>query len=102
MSDHGFVRVRTSNGYESSLSADYVAGLEKGAVEILDEPATNAAGKPLSATRRDGRPAKPRTTVKKAAAKKKAAARKTAAADASTDTTNTGGAAADTPEEGKE
>lgn len=90
-----FVRVRNANGYESTLSADYVAGLEKGAVEILDDvPATNSVGMPLKATRRDGRPAKPRTTVKKAAAKKaaakKTAAKKTAAPPAPT-TTPSGG-----------
>ena len=101
MSD--FVRVRTSNGYESSLPATYVEGLKdaEGDVEILDEPATNSWGRPLSATRRHGRPAKKRTSVKKAAAKKTAAS-KTAAAKAPADTTNTGGAAADSPEEGTE
>lgn len=97
MSDTEFVRVRTTNGYESTLASSYVAGLEDGAVEIIDEPATNSWGRPLAATRRNGRPAKRRTTVKKAAAKKRAA-RKTAAANASADLT--GGAAADTPEEG--
>lgn len=93
MSDQ-FVRVRTSNGYESTLAADYVAGLEKGSVEILDEPATSSAGRPRAATRRGGRPAKPRTTVKKAAAKKTAARKKAAATPADVPDT-TGGAAAD-------
>lgn len=85
----GFVRVRNENGYESTLSAAYVAGLE--GVEVLDEPATNTWGRPLPATRRNGRPAKKRTTVKKAAADKAAAAN-----------TTTGGTAADSPEEGTE
>jgi hypothetical protein len=98
MSDE-FVRVRTSNGYETTLSQAYVDSI-KGDVEVLDEPATNSWGRPLPATRRNGRRAKPRTTVKKAAAKK-AAARRTSDVQASADT-NTGGAAADTPEEGKE
>lgn len=97
MSDE-FVRVRTSNGYEATLSQAYVDGIA-GDVEVLDEPATNSSGRPLAATRRNGRPAKKRTTVKKAAAKK-AAARRTASADAPADTNPTGGAAADTPEEG--
>lgn len=68
-----FVRIRNENGYESTLSAAYVAGLE--GVEVLDGPATNTWGRPLPATRRNGRPAKQRTTVKKAAARKRAAAK---------------------------
>lgn len=92
-----FVRVRNPNGYESTLSKAYVEGI-KGDVEVLDVPATNTWGRPLAATRRNGRPAKPRTTVRKAAAKK-TAARKTAAVKAPADNP-TGGAAADTPEEG--
>lgn len=99
MSDPKFVRVRNPNGYESTLAADFVNGLEKGAVEILDEPATNSWGLPLAATRRDGRPAKPRTTVRKAAAKK-TAAQKAVASKAADNNTTTGGDAADTPEEG--
>lgn len=99
MSDE-FVRVRTSNGYEATLSQLYVDGI-KGDVEVLDEPATNSWGRPLAATRRNGRPAKRRTTVKKAAAKKATASRKAAAKTASASDTTTGGAAADTPlEEG--
>lgn len=94
-----FVRVRNPNGYESTLSKAYVEGIKGDGVEVLDDvPATNTWGRPLAATRRNGRPAKPRTTVKKAAAKK-TAARKTAAAQAPADNP-TGGAAADTPEEG--
>lgn len=85
-----FVRIRNENGMESTLSVAFVAGRE--GVEILDEPATNTWGRPLPATRRNGRPAKKRTTVKKAAAKKAAAATPT----------TTGGTAADSPEEAKE
>jgi hypothetical protein len=73
-----FVRVRSAAGKESSISEAFVEGLEKGAVEVLDEPATNTWGRPLPATRSNGRRSKPRTTVKKAAAKKTAAAQKTA------------------------
>ena len=69
-----FVRVLLPNGHEASLSADYVAGIE--GVVVLDEPATDLRGKPLPATRRNGRRIKPRTPVKKAAAKKAAAASK--------------------------
>jgi hypothetical protein len=67
-----FVRVRLENGYEASLSQSFVDGLDKGDVEVLDEPATNTWDRPLPATRQDGRPAKKRTTVKKEAAKKAA------------------------------
>lgn len=97
MSDE-FVRIRTENGMESTISATYAEGLE--GVEILDEPATNSWGRPLPATRQNGRPAKPRTTVTKAAARKQAASTKAAPSLGAVDTTNTGGAAADSPEEG--
>lgn len=97
MSDD-FVRVRNENGYESTLSAAFVAGHE--GIEILDEPATNTWGRPLPATRRNGRAAKPRTTVKKAAARKRAASKK-ATAPRPTPTT-TGGPAADSPAGGTE
>lgn len=99
MSDE-FVRVRNPNGYESTLAKAFVDGAA-GDIEVLDEPATNTWGRPLPATRRNGRAAKPRTTVKEAAAKK-TAARKAAATAAAADTTNTGGSAADSPEEGTE
>jgi hypothetical protein len=100
MSD-GFVRVRNENGYESTLSAAYVAGLE--GVEVLDDvPATNTWGRPLPATRRNGRPAKKRTTVKKAAASKRAARKKAAPTSDAAANTTTGGTAADSPEEGTE
>lgn len=84
-----FVRVRNPNGYESTLSAAFVETI-KGEVEVLDEPATNSWGRPLPATRRNGRPAKVRTSVKDAAAKKAAAE------------STTGGSAANSPEEGTE
>ena len=70
-----FVRVRQPNGHEVSLNADYVAGIE--GLEVLDEPATDRLGRPLPATRRNGRRMKPRTTVRKAAAAKKAKAKNT-------------------------
>lgn len=84
-----FVRVQLKNGNKASLAKGYVDGLED--VEVLDEPATGTAGRPLPASRGDGRPKKPRTTVKKAAAKK-AAARTTATSQA--DTHNDGGSSA--------
>lgn len=98
MSDE-FVRVRTENGYESTVSKAYADSVE--GIEVIDEPATNSWGRPLPATRRNGRRAKPRTTVKKAAAKKTAARKKAAAKQAPVADTTSGGAAADTPlEEG--
>lgn len=84
-----FVRVRTTGGSEVSLSKGFIDGLEKGDVEVLDEPATNTWGRPLPATRKNGRRKKPRTTVKKAAAKKAAATSNT-----------TAGSTAGSPEEG--
>jgi hypothetical protein len=84
-----FVRVRLENGYEATLGQSFVDGLDKGAVEVLDAPATNTWGRPLPATRENGRPAKKRTTVKKAAAKKAASS-------------PTGGSTASSPEEAKE
>lgn len=83
-----FVRVR-SGDKEFSISKGFVDGLEKGAVEVLDEPATNTWGRVIPATRKDGRRKKARTTVKKAAAKKATA-------------TTTTGTRAGSPEEGKE
>jgi len=74
-----FVRVRLPNGHEATLSAAYVAGTE--GVTVLDVPATNLRGKPLPATRKNGRPVMRRTTVKQAAAKK-AAAKKPTGGDA--------------------
>lgn len=68
-----FVRVRLPNGYEATLPE----GATEGA-EVIDAPATDLRGKPLSATRKNGRPIKARTTVNKAAAKKAAAASKPA------------------------
>lgn len=64
-----FVRVRLPNGYEVSLSAAFVDGLD-GALEVLDAPATNSRGVPLAATRKNGRRIKPRTTVEKEVVKK--------------------------------
>jgi hypothetical protein len=71
-----FVRVRLPNGYEATLPE----GATEGAV-VIDAPATNLRGKPLPATRKNGRPVMRRTTVKEAAAKK-AAAKKPTGGDA--------------------
>lgn len=64
MSD--FVRVSLPNGHEATLSAAFVEGTD---LQVLDAPATNSRGVPLPATRKNGRPVKPRTTVQKAAKK---------------------------------
>lgn len=64
-----FVRVRLPNGHEATFSADYAAGLD---LDVLDVPATDVRGRPLPASRRDGRRMKPRTSVKQEAAKKTA------------------------------
>jgi hypothetical protein len=64
-----FVRVRLPNDREATLPAAFVDG---STLEVLDAPATNRRGVPLPATRRNGRPVKPRTTVSKEAAKKAA------------------------------
>lgn len=81
-----FVRVSLDNGMEASLSAAFAEGA---GLDVLDAPATNSWGRPLPASRKNGRRTKPRTTVKQAATKKAATS------------TTTGGAAADSPEEGK-
>jgi hypothetical protein len=65
-----FVRVRLPNGYETSVSEVHA---QSEGLEILDAPATNLRGKPLPATRKNGRPKKKRTSVAQAAAKKAAA-----------------------------
>jgi hypothetical protein len=63
-----FVRVALPNGHEATFSRDYA---ESEDLEVLDGvAATNSRGVPLPATRRNGRPLKPRTTVEKEAAKK--------------------------------
>lgn len=87
MGSPDWVRVRLSSGSEATLSAAYVAGIDD--LEVLDAPATNRRGVPLSASRKNGRRQKPRTTVKKAAAKKTAAS-----------STTNGGVAAETSKEG--
>lgn len=83
-----FVSIKAGTGRRVTVSRAYAEGIED--VEILDLPATDRRGRPLSASRLDGRPSKPRTTVRKAAAKK-AAAQPT-----------TGGGAASPPEEANE
>lgn len=74
-----FVRVRMPNGYEVSLNESFAT---THGLEVLDEPATNLRGRPLPATRKNGRPVKPRVSIEEAAASK---------AKASSDTTTTGG-----------
>lgn len=66
------IRVRL-NGVEKNMGRS-LAERSKG-VEILDEPVTNGDGTLRGTTRKDGRRAKPKTTVAdQATAKKKAAA----------------------------
>lgn len=67
-----FISVQQENGRVVTLSADYVAGLGDAIAVLEDEPATKPNGAPLPERRRNGRRAKPKTTVKKAAAKKAA------------------------------
>lgn len=80
-----FVSIKAGTGRRVTVSRAYAEGIE--GVEYLDLPATDRRGRPLSASRLDGRRTKPRTTVKKAAAKKASAS------------TATGGAAASPSEE---
>lgn len=89
-----FVRVRLENGHEVSLAAVFVEGTS---LQVLDEPATDLRGRPLGASRMNGRPMKPKTTVAKEAAKKKAVARMSDPGPS--DVYPTGGDAAVTPEE---
>jgi hypothetical protein len=65
-----FVRVRLPNGHEISIDEGRARSV---GYEVLDVPATNLRGKPLPATRKNGRPKKKRTSVAQAAAKKAAA-----------------------------
>jgi len=88
-----WVRIRLPNA-EVTVSRGYAESLGD-AVEVIDAPATNVRGTPLAATRRNGRPNKPRTTVSKEAAKK--AVRKQAASSPASD--NPVGVADTTPEE---
>ena len=67
MSETSWVRIRLESGAEVSVSADFAAAT--GSL-VLDVPATNLRGVPLKATRRNGRPPKPKTTAHKEAAKK--------------------------------
>lgn len=64
-----FVRVSLPNGFEATLSRAFAEGE---GLRVLDVPATDLRGKPLPATRKNGRRIKPRTTVEKEAAKKAA------------------------------
>lgn len=78
-----FVRVRLPSGAEVTVSAAYADGLGD-SVEVLDAPATNGRGIPLPASRTNGRPRKPRTTVENEVAKK--APREKAASSPAEDT----------------
>lgn len=67
MSD--LVRVR-ENGFELNVGRTHA---EAAGLEVLDEPTTRPDGTLRRATRINGRPVKPKTTVAKKAAEKKAA-----------------------------
>lgn len=90
MSETEWVRIRLDNGAEVSVNAGYAASVN---AEVLDVPATNLRGAPLSATRKNGRPPKAKTTVNTEAAKK-------AAPQVASPTTDAGSSVAgSTPEE---
>lgn len=61
------VRVRL-NGVEKNMGRVLAEASE--GVTVLDEPTHNGDGTPRRETRKDGRPAKKKTTVAQAAAKK--------------------------------
>jgi hypothetical protein len=66
-----FVRVRTENMMETSMSRAYA---EAAGVEILDgEDAVDVRGRPLPVTRKGGRRVLPRTSVNQEAARRAAA-----------------------------
>jgi len=88
-----FVRVSLPNGHEATFGRAYA---EANDLDVIDAPATNSRGLPLPASRKDGRPAKRKTSVSKEAAKK--AANKKSETPASADESTNGGVAA-TPEE---
>lgn len=70
---------------------------EKKRLKVLDEPTHRPDGRPRPATRRGGRPDKPKTTVDEAAAKKRGtskAAKKTSSSKKSRSTKTTAATAA--------
>lgn len=82
-----FARVRCENGYEHSINEEYARSR---GLEVLDEPATDRRGRPLPATRKNGRPVKPRVSVDEAAAARASVATPLGVPVAS-NTTHTGG-----------
>lgn len=88
-----FVSIPVGKGLRATVSRAFA---EKKGIEILDVPATDRRGRPLSVSRLDGRKRKPKTTVDQAAIAKAAVQRILAASPAP----NNGGVAADPPEEG--
>ena len=72
MADNDLVRVRTKTGIETNVSRLVAEDSED--LTILDEPAQVAFGRPRVATRKDGRPILPSTTVEQEATKKAASA----------------------------
>ncbi len=71
--DSDFVRVRTKNGFETSVSRAYLEGLEESKDHtVLKEDAESGAafGRVRAITRKGGRPLLPVTSVDEEAAKK--------------------------------
>lgn len=93
-----YVRVAV-NGYKRTVSRGYA---DNAGLSALDEPATDAFGRPLAQTRENGRRAKPRTTVEREAAKRTTTRRttkKTTARKRAAKKSTSGGASASTTEE---
>ena len=89
-----FARIRTESGYEASVNRAYA---ESVGAEILDAPAMNLRGRPLPASRKDGRPVKRRTSVNEEAARRATAS---SAPAASSPAAPSGGVAANRGLEG--
>lgn len=83
-----FVSIKAGTGRRVTVARAYAEGIK--GVELLDLPATDRRGRPLSPSRLNGRPNKPRTTVNDAVAERAAAT-----------TPTSGGSAASSPEEAK-
>lgn len=92
-----FVRVSLPNGHEATLPREYAETADLSVIEGVS--ATNSRGVPLSATRKNGRRMKPKTSVETEVAKK--AATTLSVIPAPSDEPTTGGVAVK-PEEAPE
>lgn len=80
-----FVLVRHENGIVSPVSRAFA---ERRGLNTVEGDAVRPTGKPVRATRENGRPVKPKTSVAKKAAEKKAVVPSEGAAESAlTDTT---------------